>query len=47
MAEADVLIAPAVRVPGMSANEERQAAVAAGYAAAGAALERIRLRLAT
>lgn len=46
IAEADVLIAPAVRVPGMSANEERQAAVAAGYAAAGAALERIRLRLA-
>lgn len=46
MAEADVLIAPAVRVPGMSANKERRAAVAAGYAAAGAALERIRLRLA-
>lgn len=39
LAEADVLIAPAVRVSGMSARDEQQAAIAAGYAAATEALQ--------
>jgi NTE family protein len=41
MAEADVLIAPAVKVPGMSANEEKRLTVRAGYEAARAALTRL------
>jgi NTE family protein len=38
MAEADVLIAPAVRVSGMSAKDEQEAAILAGYQAARTAL---------
>jgi NTE family protein len=34
MVEADLLIAPAVRVPGMSAREEQERAIRAGYEAA-------------
>lgn len=41
MAEADVLIAPAVRAPGISAAGEQDAAIEAGYQAARAALPRI------
>ena len=44
MAEADVLIAPAVPVPGMSAKDEQEAAMRAGYEAARAALPAIRLK---
>lgn len=39
MAEADVLIAPAVSAPGMSARDSQQAAIEAGYEAARAALK--------
>lgn len=39
MGEADVLIAPAVRVSGLSARDEQQAAIAAGHAAATEALK--------
>lgn len=45
MAEADVLITPAVSVSGMSAKDEQRAAIAAGHAAAVAAIERIRPRV--
>lgn len=45
MAEADVLIAPAVRVAGLSDKAAQQAAVQAGYLAARAALPQIRERL--
>jgi NTE family protein len=41
MAEADVLIAPGVRVSGMSAKDEQEAAILAGYQAARAALPTI------
>jgi NTE family protein len=41
MAEADVLIAPAVHVPRMSATDEQERAIRAGYEAARAALPRI------
>jgi NTE family protein len=41
MAEADVLIAPAVHVPRMSATDEQERAIQAGYEAARAALPRI------
>jgi len=44
MAEADVLIAPDVRAPGMSAKDEREAAIRAGYEAARAALPAIKSR---
>lgn len=44
MAEADVLIAPAVRGPGMSARDEQERAILAGYNAARAELSRIRMR---
>jgi NTE family protein len=44
MAEADVLIAPAVPVPGLSAGDEQEAAMRAGYEAARAALPAIRHR---
>jgi hypothetical protein len=37
-AEADILIAPTVKAPGMSAVEEQQRATRAGYEAARAAL---------
>jgi NTE family protein len=40
MAEADMLIAPMVGVPGMSAREEQVRAIKAGYDAARAALQR-------
>jgi len=40
MAEADVLIAPAVKVSGLSAKDEQQLAIKAGYEAARAALPR-------
>lgn len=46
-AEADVLIAPAVRVASLSDRDEQAAAVQAGYAAAQAALPQIRLMLET
>jgi NTE family protein len=46
MAEADVLIASTVCVPGMSANDEQRVAIEAGYVAASAALARIKQRLA-
>ncbi|RJG11231.1 patatin-like phospholipase family protein [Massilia cavernae] len=39
MAEADVLIAPAVRGPGISAKDEQEGAILAGYEAARAALK--------
>jgi predicted acylesterase/phospholipase RssA len=42
MAEADVLIAPSVRVASLSDRDEQEAAVQAGYVAAKAALPRIR-----
>jgi len=42
MAEADVLIAPGVRVSGMSAKDEQEAAILAGYEAARAALPTIK-----
>ena len=41
MAEADVLIAPSVHVPRMSATDEQERAIQAGYEAARAALPRI------
>lgn len=41
MAEADVLVAPAVSVPGMSAKDEQGRAIQAGYEAARAALSRL------
>ena len=41
MAEADVVIAPAVSVPGMSAKGEQDRAIQAGYEAARAALPRL------
>ena len=41
MAEADVLIAPAINVPRMSAKDEQERAIQAGYEAARAALPRI------
>lgn len=41
MAQADVLIAPAVSVPGMSAKDEQGRAIRAGYEAARAALPRL------
>lgn len=41
MAEADVLIAPAVSGPGMAAKDEQERAILAGYEAARAALPRI------
>jgi NTE family protein len=44
MAEADVLIAPGVRAPGMSAKDEQEAAIQAGYEAARAALPAIKRR---
>ncbi|WP_411884910.1 patatin-like phospholipase family protein [Polaromonas sp. YR568] len=43
MAEADVLIAPAVSVPGMSARDSQERAIQAGYEAARAALKNWRL----
>jgi NTE family protein len=45
MAEADVLIAPSVRVASLSDRDEQAAAVQAGYVAAQAALPRIRALL--
>lgn len=42
-AEADVLIAPAVSVPGMSARDSQERAIQAGYEAARAALKNWRL----
>jgi NTE family protein len=42
MAEADVLIAPSVRVSGMSAKDEQEAAILAGYQAGRAALPTIK-----
>ena len=42
MAEADVLIAPGVRVSGMSAKDEQEAAILAGYEAARAAIPAIK-----
>jgi NTE family protein len=45
IAEADVLIAPAVRVASLSDRDEHEAAVQAGYLAAQAALPRIRAML--
>lgn len=42
MAEADVLIAPSIRVPGMSAKDEQDGAINAGYEAAIALLPRIK-----
>jgi NTE family protein len=45
MAEADVLIAPSVRVASLSDRDEQEAAVQAGYVAAKAALPRIRALL--
>jgi NTE family protein len=42
MAEADVLIAPAVSAPGMSARDSQQAVILAGYEAARAALKKWR-----
>ena len=39
MAEADVLVAPAVSVPGMSARDSQERAIQAGYEAARAALK--------
>lgn len=42
MAEADVLIAPVVEVPGMSDRSSQEQTIQAGYAAARAALERWR-----
>lgn len=44
MAEADVLIAPAVKVSGMSATAEQEAAMQAGYEAARVALPAIRAK---
>ena len=44
MAEADVLIAPPVSVPGMSARNERDQAISTGYEATVAALPRIQAR---
>lgn len=46
MADADVLIAPPVNVPGMSAKEEQEHAILVGYEAARAAMPRIQSRLA-
>lgn len=43
MAEADVLIAPTVHVPGMSAKDEHEGAIRAGYEAARAALLRVEI----
>ena len=45
MAEADLLIAPAIHVSRMSAKEEQERAIAAGYDAARAALRTSRVRL--
>lgn len=45
VAEADVLIAPAVKVPGMSDTAQQEAAMQAGYEAARAALPAIRARI--
>ncbi|HSW24046.1 MAG TPA: patatin-like phospholipase family protein [Burkholderiaceae bacterium] len=42
MAEADVLIAPGVRVSGMSAKDEQEAAILAGYEAGRAAISAIK-----
>jgi NTE family protein len=44
MAEADVLIAPGVRVPGLSAKDEQEAAIRDGYEATRAALPAIKSR---
>jgi NTE family protein len=41
MAEADLMIAPAVSVSGMSAKDEQDHAIRAGYEAARAALPRL------
>lgn len=46
LAEADVLIAPVVRVASLSNRDEQEAAVQAGYAATQSALARIRAMLA-
>jgi NTE family protein len=45
MAEADILIAPPVSVSGMSAKDEQERAILAGYDATKAALPRIKSRL--
>ncbi len=42
MAEADVLIAPTVSVPSMSAKDSQERVIQAGYEAARAALQRWR-----
>ena len=44
MAEADVLIAPAINVSRMSAKDEQERAIQAGYEAARAALPRVMAR---
>jgi hypothetical protein len=46
MAEADVLIAPTISAPGMSAKDEQEQAIQACYEAAHAALLRVRPALA-